>query len=93
MPSIDRRNLLKGALCASMVPLSAVKASAITILPKNGIAPDEPGYGKQFYIDRFGPRSYAFDHKGVHFAVLDATGITPDRTYGYSTAYGQDVEI
>lgn len=51
------------------------------VFPKSGIAPDEPGYGKQLYIDRFGPRYYAFDHKGVHFVVLDAIGITPDRNY------------
>lgn len=51
------------------------------VFPKSGIAPDEPGYGKQFYIDRFGPRHYAFDHKGVHFVVLDSVGITADRNY------------
>ncbi|MEE4454028.1 metallophosphoesterase family protein [Novosphingobium resinovorum] len=51
------------------------------VFPKSGIAPEEPGYGKQFYTDRFGPRYYAFDHKGVHFVVLDAIGITPDRNY------------
>lgn len=51
------------------------------VFPKSGITPTEPGYGKQFYIDRFGPRYYTFDHKGVHFVVLDSVGLTPDRNY------------
>jgi 3',5'-cyclic-AMP phosphodiesterase len=51
------------------------------VFPSSGIAPSAPDYGKQFYIDRFGPRYYAFDHKGVHFVVLDSIGITADRSY------------
>ncbi len=49
--------------------------------PKSGVDPSAPDYGKQFYIDRFGPRYYAFDHKGVHFVVLDSIGLTADRNY------------
>lgn len=51
------------------------------IFPASGIAPNAPDYGKRFYTDRFGPRYYAFDHKGVHFVVLDSVGITADRSY------------
>lgn len=51
------------------------------VFPASGIAPDAPDYGKRFYTDRFGPRHYAFDHKGVHFVVLDSVGITTDRSY------------
>ncbi|MGH6745077.1 metallophosphoesterase family protein [Novosphingobium sp.] len=51
------------------------------VFPKSGVAPDERDYGKQFYIDRFGPRYYTFDHKGVHFVVLDSIGLTADRNY------------
>ncbi|SFN71943.1 metallophosphoesterase [Sphingomonas sp. OK281] len=51
------------------------------VFPKSGIDPSAPDYGKQFYIDRFGPRYYAFDHKGVHFVVLDSIGLTADRNY------------
>ncbi len=51
------------------------------VFPKSGIDSSAPDYGKQFYIDRFGPRYYAFDHKGVHFVVLDSIGLTPDRSY------------
>jgi 3',5'-cyclic AMP phosphodiesterase CpdA len=51
------------------------------VFPASGIAPDAPEYGKRFYTDRFGPRYYAFDHKGVHFVVLDSVGITADRSY------------
>lgn len=51
------------------------------VFPSSGIAPTAPDYGKQFYVDRFGPRYYAFDHKGLHFVVLDSIGITADRNY------------
>lgn len=51
------------------------------VFPQSGIDPSAPDYGKQFYIDRFGPRYYAFDHKGVHFVVLDTVGLTADRSY------------
>lgn len=51
------------------------------VFPESGIAPEEPGYGKAFYTERFGPRYYAFDHKGVHFVVLDSIGLTDDRNY------------
>lgn len=51
------------------------------VFPSSGIDPSVPDYGKRFYTDRFGPAYYAFDHKGVHFVVLDSVGITPDRSY------------
>jgi 3',5'-cyclic AMP phosphodiesterase CpdA len=51
------------------------------VFPKSGVDPSAPDYGKQFYIERFGPTYYAFDHKGVHFVVLDSIGITSDRSY------------
>lgn len=51
------------------------------VFPSSGVSPDAPDYGKRFYTDRFGPRYYAFDHKGVHFVVLDSVGITADRSY------------
>lgn len=51
------------------------------VFAKSGIAPAAPDFGKRFYIDRFGPTYYAFDHKGVHFVVLDSVGITADRNY------------
>src|SRR6202041_2274051 len=33
------------------------------------------------FEDRFGKTYYSFDHKGVHFVVLDSIGITSDRAY------------
>jgi len=51
------------------------------VFGKNGIDPSAPDYGKNFYTSRFGPPYYAFDHKGVHFVVLDSVGITDDRNY------------
>ncbi len=51
------------------------------LFPDSGVDPDAPGYGKAFYTERFGPLYYSFDHKGVHFIVLDSIGFTADRSY------------
>jgi 3',5'-cyclic AMP phosphodiesterase CpdA len=48
---------------------------------KSGVAPTDPLYGKKIFEDRFGKTYYSFDHKGVHFIVLDSIGITDDRAY------------
>jgi 3',5'-cyclic AMP phosphodiesterase CpdA len=47
----------------------------------SGVPTTDPQYGKKMYTERFGPAYYSFQHKGVHFAVLDSIGITPDRFY------------
>ncbi len=51
------------------------------IYPESGIPPADPLYGKKLFADRFGPTFYSFDHKHVHFIVLDSIGITPDHHY------------
>jgi 3',5'-cyclic AMP phosphodiesterase CpdA len=51
------------------------------VYPASGIAPTDPAYGKKMFEDRFGKTYYSFDHKGVHFIVLDSIGITDDRAY------------
>ncbi len=38
-------------------------------------------YGKKMFEKRLGRRYYSFDHKGWHFMILDAIGITPERSY------------
>jgi Icc protein len=38
-------------------------------------------YGKKMFEKRLGERYYSFDHKGWHFMILDAIGLTPERTY------------
>jgi 3',5'-cyclic AMP phosphodiesterase CpdA len=38
-------------------------------------------YGKKMYEKRLGERYYSFDHKGWHFMILDAVGMTPERKY------------
>ena len=38
-------------------------------------------YGKKMFEKRLGKRYYSFDHKGWHFMILDAVGMTSDRTY------------
>ena len=47
----------------------------------SGAAPTDPQYGKKMYADRFGPTWYSFNHKRVHFVVLDSIGITDDHHY------------
>jgi len=51
------------------------------VYPSSGVAPTDPLYGKKIFEDRFGKAYYSFDHKGVHFIVLDSIGITADRAY------------
>ena len=47
----------------------------------SGVSPTDPMYGKKYFEDHFGKLYYSFDHKGVHFIVLDSIGITGDRAY------------
>ncbi len=51
------------------------------VYPASGATPADPLYGKKMFEDRFGKSYYSFDHKGVHFIVLDSIGITEDRAY------------
>jgi len=51
------------------------------VYPSSGVATSEPLYGKKMFEERFGKTYYSFDHKGVHFIVLDSIGITSDRAY------------
>lgn len=51
------------------------------IYTDSGTPPTDPLYGKKLYTDRFGPTWYSFDHKHVHFIVLDSIGITGDHHY------------
>ena len=49
--------------------------------PKSGMNPADAGYGKGYFQDHIGSLYQSFDHKGVHFIVLDSIGMSPDRTY------------
>jgi 3',5'-cyclic-AMP phosphodiesterase len=51
------------------------------VYPSSGVAESDPLYGKKMFAERFGKTYYSFDHKGVHFVVLDSIGITSDRAY------------
>jgi Icc protein len=52
------------------------------IYPASGVSAETDSlYGKKMYEERFGRTYYSFDHKGVHFIVLDSIGITDDRAY------------
>jgi 3',5'-cyclic AMP phosphodiesterase CpdA len=59
------------------------------IYPAAGVPPTDPLYGKKLFADRFGPTWNSFDHKGVHFIILDSIGITPDG-HQYNAAIGDD---
>ena len=47
------------------------------VYPSSGIGPADSGYGRAMFAEHFGPTYHSFDHKGVHFIVLDSIGITP----------------
>lgn len=51
------------------------------VYPASGVSPADPLYGKKMFEERFGKTYYSFDHKGVHFIVLDSIGFTEDRAY------------
>jgi 3',5'-cyclic-AMP phosphodiesterase len=51
------------------------------VVASSGVAESDPLYGKKMFEERFGKTYYSFDHKGVHFIVLDSIGITSDRSY------------
>ena len=49
--------------------------------PVSGMNSGDAGYGKAYFEQHIGPLYQSFDHKGVHFIVLDSIGITPQRGY------------
>lgn len=51
------------------------------VYPNSGVSESDALYGKKMFAERFGRTYYSFDHKGVHFIVLDSIGITSDRAY------------
>ena len=51
------------------------------VYPSSGVGETDSLYGKKMYEERFGRTYYSFDHKGVHFIVLDSIGILDDRAY------------
>ena len=51
------------------------------LLPRSGVSPTDPEYGKKAFEDRYGPTHYSFDHRGWHFVILDSLAVHPDRTY------------
>lgn len=51
------------------------------LYPKSGYDLTDPMYGKTYFEEKVGPRYQSFDHKGVHFIILDSIGFTPERTY------------
>jgi len=50
---------------------------------KGAIPAGDQLYGKKMFEERFGRAYYSFDHKGVHFVVLDSVQPKADQT-GYS---------
>lgn len=51
------------------------------LFEKSGVATTDPLFGKGFFKEHIGPTYYSFDHKGVHFIVMDTVGLTSDRQY------------
>jgi 3',5'-cyclic AMP phosphodiesterase CpdA len=53
----------------------------VGLFPSSGMNPGDKDYGKSYFEDHIGPRYQSFDHKGVHFIILDTIGFTPERKY------------
>ncbi len=51
------------------------------LYPKSGMNPGDANYGKSYFDQHIGPLYQSFDHKGVHFVVLDSIAPTPERGY------------
>ncbi len=51
------------------------------IYKASGMNPGDVNYGKAYFEQHIGPLYQSFDHKGVHFIVLDSIGLTPERGY------------
>lgn len=51
------------------------------IYAKSGALPSDQLYAKKYFQDAFGSLYYSFDHRGVHFVILDSIGLTADRDY------------
>ncbi len=53
----------------------------VGLYKQSGIDPSDTNYGKSYFEHNIGPLYQSFDHKGVHFIVLDSIGFTPERGY------------
>ncbi len=51
------------------------------LYPKSGMKPGDANYGKNYFEQHIGPLYQSFDHRGVHFIVLDSIAPTPERGY------------
>ena len=51
------------------------------IYTASGMSPGDAQYGKSYFEQHIGPLYQSFDHKGIHFIVLDSIGLTPERGY------------
>ena len=47
----------------------------------SGMNPGDTNYGKSYFEQHVGPLYQSFDHKGVHFIVLDSIAPTTERGY------------
>lgn len=61
------------------------------IAGKGSVAKSDPLYGKKMYEQRFGPAKYSFDHKGVHFLVMDS--VMPHDDQGGYTGHIDEAQI
>jgi Icc protein len=53
----------------------------VGLYPASGMNPSDKLYGKVYFQEHIGPLYQSFDHKGVHFILLDSIGFTPERAY------------
>jgi 3',5'-cyclic-AMP phosphodiesterase len=53
----------------------------VGLYPPSGMNPGDADYGKAYFEQHIGPLYQSWDHKGVHFIILDSIGYTPERSY------------
>jgi predicted MPP superfamily phosphohydrolase len=62
------------------------------IYPKSGIEQTDPEYGKVVYENKFAKRYYSFDHKGVHYLILDGISINEEKRKYYGRVDSEQME-
>lgn len=62
------------------------------IYPKSGIEQSDPEYGKVVYENKFAKRYYSFDHKGVHYLILDGISVNEEKRKYYGRVDSEQME-
>lgn len=62
------------------------------IYPKSGIEQTDSEYGKVIYENKFAKRYYSFNHKGVHYVILDGISINEEKRKYYGRVDSEQMD-